>query len=152
MGIDEVKDLTFNAILDHGHAVVLSPATERVPAPYAYTVGRYMKDRPEIVITGIEGEAATKLLNEICLVDDVIGLESGESFLVAGMQVRFIEAYTGHLDAAILQWQRPFRALQALLPDVAGEFPDTLRGRTSSQPLLPVIPEDAWDPYDEEDE
>lgn len=149
--LDEMREWSFDQILEHGHGIVRCPATDAIPAPYAYTVGRTLKERPELIVTGMEGEPATRWLNELALVDDVIGLTAGESLIVGGVLVRCIESYPGNLLGAYLQFGQ-FSALQVLLPDANGEFPDSLKGRTSAQPLLPAIPEDAWDPYDEEGE
>lgn len=152
MNAEQWREHTFHTILELGMAVIHGGPDERVPAPYSYTVGRSMHGRPEILITGMEPEPARELLNEIAFVDDVLNVTPGETVGIAGVQLKFMEADPRVLFGAVLQFGVDTRAIQAMLPDANGEYPDTLRGRTSLQPVMPVIREDAWDPYDDEEE
>lgn len=152
VNIDDVRQMTFDAVLDHGHGIVLSPPTLRVEVPYAYTAGRTMKGRPELIMTGVEHEAEAAILNEVCLFDDLIGIEPDTLVPVAGITVKITESDPANLVAALMGFGR-VEAYQVLLPDARGEYPDSVRGRTPAQPHLPLIPADSWDPYDEyEDE
>lgn len=148
--IEELREMMFDTVLDHGHAVMMAPPTEGIPAPYAYTAGRTLKKRPELIVTGMTGEPARQLLNEVCAYDDVLGVEPDVTIPVAGVEVRLIRSDPRNLSAAILAFG-VINAYQVLLPGADGEYPDSIRGRTSLQPVLPEIPGDAWDPYDEED-
>lgn len=149
--IEELKQLTFDAVLDHGFGIVLSPPSVRVAVPYAYTSGRTMRGRPELIMTGVDGERLASLLNDVALFDDMLGIEPDTVIPVAGTNVKIVESDPFNLHAALLSFGK-LVAYQVMLPDAAGEYPDSVRGRTPEQPYLPPIPADSWDPYSEYEE
>lgn len=145
--LDRVKAL----MARDGFTVVTTGPSHRVDVPYAYTAGRKSVDRPEIVVTGLPAREAEELLRALIVRDSAFPLQPDDVFDLDGRRVKIVEANPAALSYAILGNGTFISAVQALIANERGEFPDTLRGRTSTQPVLTPIPGDAWDPYDETD-
>lgn len=123
----------FNDILDRGtqiHYVAADAASElHRGAPYAYTIGRSMAGRPELLITGLDAEAARAILEHVAQRD-----ESAPRPLAAGdvtpwidgkQPFKVIEAEPGILSGALLAFGiGRVTALQLLWPDAHGRYPD----------------------------
>jgi hypothetical protein len=113
-------------------------------AGLAYTVGlTHTYEHPELVLTGPWEQAHAILAGAVDLVEagTWLGPDDESDEIVDGYPVRF--APVGAARAAQLLtyagWLyggAPFAALQLLLPDAAGRFPDERRYDGYPQPLL----------------
>lgn len=57
-------------IAEHGHAVLSVQTDHPAESPWSYTVGRADQGRPELIVFGLDPDAATALLNELARLDD----------------------------------------------------------------------------------
>lgn len=118
-------------IIEHGHAVQYVFTDENSApgdVPFFYSVGRTLKDRPEILVTGrLAQESGMHLVNAACRLDDQGQLHVGEVSLGGNFPVRVIEA--DPLAAQMFAATSAFgaddvTALQVIWPDKTGRFPD----------------------------
>jgi hypothetical protein len=127
---DPIDQATFDKILQYGHQVTYVGTGEESP-PFAYTVGRAMKDRPELLIVGLAQRVAQQLLNDLADRDDAEPLEVGPE----GLEIRdLIAGYPAILlpaDPVAAEMNLALRffgsekvsALQVVWPDREGRFP-----------------------------
>lgn len=122
---------TRRIIMQHGHQVIgVFPADEDDPPPFAYTVGRTAKGRPELLITGpLPPPVAGAILNDAAARDDESPLEPGQAvggLLQGGYVLQVVEAdpLAGEMYQALAFYDgQDVRALQLVWPDQDGLFP-----------------------------
>lgn len=121
---------TRRCIMEHGHQIIgVFPTEPGDPPPFAYTVGRTAKGRPELLITGpLPTLVAGTLLNDAAALDDETPLEPGdvEGLLAGGYLMHAVEAdpVAGEMFQAISFYdEADVTALQLVWPDGDGAFP-----------------------------
>ncbi|MGH3964111.1 MAG: DUF4262 domain-containing protein [Pseudonocardiaceae bacterium] len=115
---------------------------DRVHPPWAYTVGLTPLGRPELVVTGLALDRATKLLNGVSAhVLHSCAPAPGEQIpLRGGPLVEIVELPhpDAHLESAIALYGVEIRALQLVRADDRGRWPweRGYRGGRGGQPVL----------------
>lgn len=145
--IEQIKDRVQDLILDHGFAVqrqdipdccyregtqsLLAQHVEIYhggvkPCAYSYTIGRTLKGRPELLISGLPSDISAEYLANAVALDDVVPFGWGEPRrYVFGEQMAFpveIDPWSAQMFTAIASFGQ-ITALQLLWPDDAGAFP-----------------------------
>lgn len=132
---NEVEKDMMDRIIKHGHQVtIVFPTKESIADgsmdyAFAYTIGRTMKDRPELLVTGsLPPEALGMILNETARVDDERPISAGDSVdeVLDGYPVRIVrvtDPKTAGMTMALHYMGDDIDALQVLWPDSAGRFP-----------------------------
>lgn len=92
MDINEVRERIFNGVLDHGHIVQPIDAGPTWGPAYAYTVGRTLKQRPELLVSGLPVTLAGLALNTLALADDHGDLHAGRQIVTSEGTFDIIEA------------------------------------------------------------
>lgn len=149
--VDDVARFGWHVVLvrrfhedDRPAASVGTLATAAYAANFSYTVGlRHTFAHPEIVLVG-DWQYSRDLLN---VAGDLV--KEGSRFapgdltgeVLEGLEVRFASVdEAARLDClTFADWaarRRPFAALQLLLPDAEGRWPDNPRYASKPQPLL----------------
>lgn len=142
--LDELR----STIRDHGWAVQFVESDQR---PLAYTIGLHDKGLPELLVTGMHAQTATKLLNAIGhqMVYEGMVLQPAEHIDCGGrflLEVVEVEHPDVHLKFAVGLQGSSIRAFQLVWADDAGRWPWDRRwghGRRR-QPVLGIrspIPE-----------
>lgn len=137
--MDEDQGLTktsMETIIEHGHQVigVFAPGDETGDeddfVPFSYTVGRSMKDRPELLITGpLPIGMQGVILNDLAAYDDEHLLRPGTDLapntILRGMPVRIVAAdpVAAEMNQALHLFGDDITALQMLWPDKHGRLP-----------------------------
>lgn len=127
----------------HGWAVVCVDG-DGVHPPLAYTVGLTPRDRPELVVTGLDPRPATLLLNDVAeYVLDTAVPEPGETMRVDDgpvMEIVKVAEPTTHLLVATEFYGKLTRALQLVYVDVRGHWPwcAEYTGGPGGQPVLGI--------------
>jgi hypothetical protein len=130
-------------VVEHGWAVV-GVEGDGVHPPFAYTVGLTPRDRPELVVTGIDPRPATLLLNDAAqYVLDTAIPAPGETMRIGDgplMEIVKVAEPTAHLLVATEFYGKLVRALQLVYVDVHGHWPwcPDYHGRPGGQPVLGV--------------
>jgi len=114
-------------ILDHGHAVQFVGGTPD-QRPFGYTVGRTLRKRPELLISGPFPPAITgEILNEAVRVDDAEPIEAGRIVTITtpGGPIGWFPLEIGAepLITARATFGPKVEALQLVWPDDEGNFP-----------------------------
>lgn len=115
---------------------------DRVHPPWAYTVGLTPLGRPELVVTGLALDRATRLLNGVAAhVLHSCAPAPGEQIpLRGGPLVEIVELPhpDAHLESAIALYGVEIRALQLVRADDRGRWPweRGYRGGRGGQPVL----------------
>jgi Domain of unknown function (DUF4262) len=128
-------------ITQFGWAVV-GVERDRIHPPWAYTIGLTPHGRPEIVVTGLPLDRATRLLNEVA--GHVLHAEAprpGEQIPLTGgplIEIVQLGEPTAHLNVAVDLYGDQIRALQAVHADDRGHWPweRGYRGVRGGQPVL----------------
>ena len=126
-GMEAVHKKLMDTIIERGHAVASIHGSEDGP-PFSYTVGRTLKGRPELFITGpIDARIQMAILNDAVRVDEETPLKPGQERdgLLQRFSTRIVEIDP---QAASMFVARNFfgddvRALQIVWPDPDGRFP-----------------------------
>jgi Domain of unknown function (DUF4262) len=139
--VDDYLDELRKTMLEAGWAVQY---VERSRTPFAYTVGLHDCGLPELLITGVSAQRATRLLNTVAK-DMMAGksLTPGQKVAVtSGPLVEIVEVANpdAHLTWAVAFGGQGVRALQLVWADGRGRWPWAAafsdgRGR---QPVLGV--------------
>jgi hypothetical protein len=119
--LDELRD----TISDHGWAVQFVEHDKR---PFAYTIGLHEHGLPELLITGLGAQVATRVLNSIAhqMVDDgavlapAMHIDFQDRFLIEVVEVEHPDV---HLIFAARLCGSDVRALQLVWADDRGRFP-----------------------------
>ena len=132
---DSLDQKTIETILEYGHQVVMVFPTEEEPGTcFAYTVGRSMRDLPELLMAGnLPPNVMGKILNDAvrlheegtCVIED--GYEyPPNTLLQGGFTARVVEVdpRASEMFQAINVMGENIRALQIVWPDKNGCFPD----------------------------
>lgn len=145
MDLDRFMEETREAILDNGFAVHYDDRPSKIyrNLPRAYTAGRSLFDRPELLIVGpFTHEDMTRLLTELTEIDLQEPFAPNQTVRVERL-FHLIEADPSAFIGAQAMFGH-LQGLQALWADESGSFdhPDT-------QPTRPrgVIPLQGHDPY-----
>ena len=125
--LDFLAKQTMETIAKSGHQVRLIFGSDEQPS-FAYSIGRTVKDRPELFVIGqLDPNTLGYIVNRVAELDDETPLSAGmdldqvlEGFKVRLVEVRDLEAaqmfgVTTHFSDAT--------ALQVLWPDMEGNFP-----------------------------
>lgn len=131
-----------DTILEHGHQVVVVRDPDDIDSPFAYTVGRAVKDRPELLLTG---PVPPTILNDLAKYDDGQPLSGGDVLLadtiLTGYPVRIevADPMAASMFQAIRLFGDDVTALQMLWPDPQGLFPgeDGYAYAADVQPFYP---------------
>lgn len=128
---DEFDEDVREKILEYGHTVIgVFPTQDAPGVPFAYTVGRTLKQRPELLITGaLPMQTMQGILNGAAEVDDDAPLEAdtlrkdilGNDLLV---KVVTVDPRAAEMFAAFREFgEENVTALQIIWPDKNGRFP-----------------------------
>lgn len=148
-GPEEAAKKTMEQIIEYGHQVrfIFPDPDSDEPYQFWYTVGRSLKERPELLLTGpLPPKVGQFILNEAAALDDqsplVPGQEVAADTLLANYPCRIIAV--GDMAEAemfgALELDSDATALQIVWPDMKGRFPGE-RGYEypkSAQPLFGV--------------
>ncbi len=128
----QIARKTMDTIEKYGHEVrYIFPVDPSDRTAFAYTVGRTLKGRPELLVTGgISKEVMHFMCNEAAAIDDktplMDGMELPAGALLEGFPVRVVAAdpVDGEMYGAIdLFGLAGMSALQLVWPDMDGDFP-----------------------------
>ncbi len=113
-------------VATHGWAVV-GVEGDGVHPPFAYTVGLTPRDRPELVVTGIDPRPATQLLNDAAeyVLDTAVPVP-GETMRIGDgplMEIVKVAEPTAHLLVAMEFYGSLIRGLQLVHADANGHWP-----------------------------
>jgi hypothetical protein len=124
---------SLETIIEYGHQVVAVFDDGRQPdgfVPFAYTVGRTAKGRPELLIAGpLPMQHMGVILNDLATYDDenplTTGIDLPPSTILSGMPVRIIAAdpVAAEMNQALNLFGDEVTALQVLWPDKRGLLP-----------------------------
>ena len=90
-------------VLDHGLMFQGSPGTGLHPQPWAYTIGRTMKGRPEFLVTGLDQQLAEMVLRTAVDADDASELSAGDMLDTQAVgRCLLVEADPGALLGALV--------------------------------------------------
>jgi hypothetical protein len=143
--VDEIVANLTSRVLDEGHVVEYIPADAgsliHQGQPYAYTVGRTLMGRPELLVTGMSLPAAKHVLDSLVRLDDVAALLPGTYARVesagTALKMKLILADSAPLLHALVTFGLTrVDALQAIWPR-AGGYPSE-NERWAEQPLHPL--------------
>ncbi|KQY61820.1 DUF4262 domain-containing protein [Nocardioides sp. Root140] len=122
-------DALFANIRDHGHQVQVVFGG----VPFAYSIGRILKGRPEIFVTGpVEPQLLGMLVNAAAAYDDdcelpfspvAVTLPAGSLLAQAPARVVAVDPHAAEMFAAINFAGFTVPALQIILPDPNMKFP-----------------------------
>lgn len=147
--MEQLREQMFNGVLDRGYVVQFVPADPtsvlHKGVPYAYTAGRSMAERPELLVTGLDRGNAESLLAAFVEVDLHDVRQEHPAY-------RFIAADTAPLLGAIAMFGAGHvRAIQILWQDENGRYPDEDPRLRARQPIHPLgkNPLTKHDPYEE---
>ena len=137
--IEEYFDELRATVRTHGWAVQY---VESDRTPYAYTIGLHDSGLPELLVTGVSPQRATRLLNSLAR-DTLRGttLEPGQQISVpTGPLIEIVEVNhpDAHMNWAVAFGGPDVRAMQLVWADGRGRWPWALGfcdGRTR-QPVL----------------
>jgi hypothetical protein len=123
--IEDYLDALRETIRDHGWAVQFVESDKR---PVAYTVGLHDRGLPELLMTGLAPDIATRVLNSIAhmIVDDgtvlapAMHIDYQDRFLIEVVEVEHPDV---HLKFAVRLFGSRFRALQLVWADDRGRWP-----------------------------
>lgn len=147
------KDDLINRVLDEGYFVQSIAGTPIHPQPFAYTVGRTLLGRPELLVTGLEAERARTLIDEVVALDDQRPFQPGHIADSALGPCRLIACDTGLAYGAMAAFGvGRIKTMQILWPS-DGAYPDTSTDLASIQPVhrigaSPLF--SGYDPYKED--
>lgn len=122
--VDDYLDELRRTMSEHGWAVEY---VDKTRTPFAYTVGLHDCGLPELLITGVSAQRATRLLNTVAA--DMMGgrtLTPGQKFAVhSGPLVEIVEVDNpdAHLKWAVAFGGPDVRALQLVWADGRGRWP-----------------------------
>lgn len=144
--VDDYLDGLRVAMRESGWAVQY---VERPRNPFAYTVGLHDCGLPELLITGVSAQRATRLLNEVAA--DMMGgrtLTPGQKIAVrSGPLVEIVEVANpdAHLQWAVAFGGPEVRALQLVWADARGRWPwaAAFSDGRARQPVLGVRAQNA---------
>jgi hypothetical protein len=136
---DDYNDLLAEAIRKEGWAVQYVESDRR---PYAYTVGLHDWDVPELLITGVSAQRASRLLNAAArkLVSGGVLTPGQQVSLADGPMIEVVEVDhpDAHMGWAVAFGGLEITALQLVWADGRGRWPwsaDFADGR-AMQPVL----------------
>lgn len=123
--VDDYLDVVRGIIRDRGWAVQFVEGEQR---PFAYTIGLHLRDRPELLITGLPPQASARLLNSIAsrILQGGIVLKPGmridgpDGLLLEVVEVEHPDV---HLRCALAIFDEPLRALQLVWTDDRRRWP-----------------------------
>lgn len=132
---DGLDQKTIDTILEYGHQVIyVSPRQGEEGTPFAYTVGRAIKDQPELLMTGsIAPGVMGQILNDAVRMHDegthvlCDGYEYPPHTLFQnGFKARVVavDPRASEMFQAINIMGDDVEALQIVWPDIHGCFPD----------------------------
>lgn len=128
---EELDKRLMDNIIKNGHQVnFIFPRPGDEGHQFWYSVGRSMKDRPELLITGpIQPEVGHWIINEAAKMDDTEPLQPGQEIpadtLLGGYPVRIVavDPREAEMYDAIRCFGEDITALQIVWPDMDGRFP-----------------------------
>lgn len=129
--MDFLAKHTMETIIQKGHQVMVIFGNDPVAEPgFFYTVGRTVKDRPELLLTGsLPAEVGSYILNRVADLDDESPISAGQELdeVLDGYPVRVVQV-RDLKEAAMYRVVDNFgtddtTALQILWPDAEGRFP-----------------------------
>lgn len=128
--IEVLAKMEMETIIEHGHEVRVIFPDEPGPGMFAYSVGRSVKDRPELLVTGnLPPEVLGHIINRVAEIDDETPLVAGVDLdeVLDGFRVRLVEVRDMD-EAEMFGVTTHFgteetSALQILWPDADGRFP-----------------------------
>lgn len=123
--IEDYLDELRATIKDHGWAVQFVESEKR---PFAYTVGLHDLGLPELLMTGLPADVATRVLNSIAhmsvgdgtVLAPAMHIDYQDRFLIEVVEVEHPDA---HLKFAIKLFGPQVRALQLVWADDRGRWP-----------------------------
>jgi hypothetical protein len=126
--LEFLKKHEMDTIIEHGHQVRAVFGGE---AFFAYSIGRTVRDRPEILVTGpLPPNVAHWVVNRVAELDDQSPLQPGQELdtVLEGYRVRLV-AVRDLDEAQMFGVTNNFgtedtSALQVVWPDSDGHFPD----------------------------
>jgi Domain of unknown function (DUF4262) len=125
----------------HGWAVQFVESDRR---PYAYTVGLHERGLPELLVTGLSPQPATRVLNSVAeYVVDGGRPVPGERILIGGellLEVVQVQHPDAHMNVAVAFYGADLHALQLVWPDEQGHRPwcPEFSNGQARQPVLGV--------------
>jgi len=128
----ELQQQTLDTIIKYGHQVIGVLADEESGHRFAYSVGRSVKDLPELVVNGpLPQKVAQHMINEAARLQDEedIPLADGYEFepntLIAGFPVRVVKVdpARSQMFQALFLFGDDIEALQLVWPDTNGAWP-----------------------------
>ena len=136
---EEILARVNNHILDHGHAVQFVGGSES-QQPFGYTVGRTLRERPELLISAPFPPAVMGgILNEAVRLDDETPINAGTTVDITtpgGLVTFFALAISAKpMITARATFGPKLAGLQLVWPDDAGRYPwqDDYKLRPESQ-------------------
>lgn len=150
MDVEKHLEETREAILDFGYRVhyCADPSLIYGDLPVAYTVGRTLWERPELLIVGpFSGEEMGRMLAEAVAEDDRNPIQVGLTLELDSRPLQAIEADSSAFIGAMAVFGR-VRGLQLLWPS-----PGTRELPGHPQPTRPVgvFPLNLPDPYEDDE-
>lgn len=128
-GCNNLEDITLvtgRKVLDDGWVVnYMAQPLERAAAPYAYTTGRAMPDRPELLISGpFDPTELHAMLDTAVEIDELSPLTVGKVITIGErtFKVAHCDPSPLHAGSAVFGTGR-FYAFQLLWPTPDGAFP-----------------------------
>lgn len=133
---DALAERSMKRIIEQGHQIMFIMPTEEsvedgsLTSPFWYTVGRTVKDRPELLVTGHLGpDVASYVINTAAALDAEGKLSLGEvpaDTLLGEVPCRIIEAdpEAASMNHAVSAFGDDVVAWQILWPDLQGRWPD----------------------------
>lgn len=123
--IDEYLDSLRDTIADHGWVVQFVEDERR---PFAYTIGLHERGLPELLITGLQAQKSTRVLNSIAhmIVDDgttlqpAVHIDYQSEFLLEVVEVEHPDV---HLKFAVSLCGTGIRAYQLVWTDAHRRWP-----------------------------
>lgn len=128
-------------IAEHGHQVQIVFPTTQEGTPFAYSIGRTAKGRPELLVTGLlHPDDLGYIVNEVAGIDDEKPLEVGDLLdkVLAGYDVKIVQVRDlreAGMTGVINRFDGA-SALQILWPDEKGIFPDDADYDNATQPVF----------------
>lgn len=143
--MEYLKKREMETIIEYGHQVrYVFPGPDDDSTAFAYSMGRSVKDRPEILVTGqLPHKVMHYIVNRVADLDDErelsAGMELAAGEVLEGYPVRLVQV-SDLEEAEMFGVTSNFgtddtSALQVVWPDLEGRFPDE-EGFTFEQPIF----------------
>jgi hypothetical protein len=128
--MDDFVKHSMDTIIKSGHQVLYVFPDSPDQVAFAYTVGRSVKDRPELLMTGpMVAAIMTNILNDVAEYDDSQPINAGDLLPADTVLVDYparvvaVDPREAQMFQAINFFGEDLNALQILWPDAEGRFP-----------------------------